>query len=143
MPIIEDTNTSRLDGIIKLVSVGYDSTDITHDEVKHDNYLGYANRFVQRRVIGWADLTGDSRDDLEVAVSKVCAAEILKSAARVTQIDRSEAGARMENLSIKEAIGSFIADAIDIIEDIVPDLITGAVPYFHVIDISGDDYEDT
>ena len=135
MDIIEATNTSRIEGMRLLVSVGYNSTDLPDSDITNDVFLGESNRYVKRRVPNWENLIGDDRESLEVCVSKKTAAEMLKSVARTLEINRGSARARMSILSIKDTIMEYEQDVEDIIRDISPEDSEDAVPYFEVIEI--------
>ena len=142
MAIVDSTNSARIESIRRLVSVGFDSTDLTDDDISDDVYLGSANRYVIGKVPEWASLSADDILDLEVAVCKKTAAEILKSAARPTEIDRSSARARLEFLSIQDTIAEYEGAVEGTIADKNPDVSGIAVPYFNVIVLNGDNYED-
>jgi len=120
-----------VDGIRRLISVGYDNTDLTDGDIADDVYLGAANRYVIRKVPNWESLS-DRMADLRLAVQKKCAAEMLKSVPRISEIARSSARARMEYLSIQQTINLYESDVESLIEDIVTDY-AHVAPLFEVI----------
>lgn len=138
MPIIVESNANyneRVMGIHRMVAIGISTTnDLTQDDITDDAFLGRANRTIARRVPNWQTLTGDDRLDLEVAVQKICAAELLKSTARPVDLDAATARDRQIYLEIKETIESFVADAARIITEVSPNVSATATPYFCVID---------
>ena len=140
--IVATTNSKRIQSIRRLVSVGFSPTDLTDDDITDDVYLGAANRYVISKVPEWASLSANDILDLEVAVCKLTAAEILKSVARPTEIDRSRARARLEFLKIENTIQEYEKSVELTIADKNPEVSGIATPYFEVIVLGSNDYED-
>lgn len=140
--IVETSNTARRESIRRLVSIGFSNKDLTDDDITDDVYLGAANRYVKGKVPNWESLTGDALLDLEVAVCKKTAAEILKSVARPTEIDRSNARARLEFLAIQDTIIQYETEVDITINKVNPEAAGSDVPYFYVIDLEGSSNED-
>ena len=143
MSIVLTTNSERIQSIRRLVSVGFSPADLTDADITDDVFLGAANRYVIGKVPEWASLSADDILDLEVAVCKKCAAEMLRSVARVEEIDRSRARARMHFLAIQDTIEDYEGAVEGTIADKNPEVSGIAVPYFNVIVLGGDDYEDS
>ena len=142
MPIIVDTNLNfeeRKQGIRNMVAIGLSqNSDLSDNDITNDAILGHANRYVARRVPNFADLEGVDRADLEVAVSKIAAVELLKSSPRYSQYNAQSVQDRQVFLEIKDTIEMFLADAAEIITDLSPEVAGTATPYFYVIDITPD-----
>lgn len=138
MPIVVESKSNfqeRVDFIRLSVATTISSTDdLTDDDITNDGYLGSANRTVARKVSNYAELTGDDLLDLEVAVCKICAADILKSAARPIDLDAATARDRQTYIDILDAIELLLQDAARIVKDLSPTAATTATPYFCVID---------
>lgn len=143
MAIVENNNSARIQSVRRLVSVGFNSTDLTDEDITDDVYLGAANRYVEGKVPEWASLSANDILDLEVAVCKLTAAEILKSVARPTEIDRSRARARFEVMKIEDTIQKYESDVEGTIADKNPEVSGIATPYFEVIVLGSNDYEDS
>ncbi len=119
MPIIVSTNTNfdeRKDGIRNLVMMGLDSLDgLTDDAITNDVYLGDANRYFARKVPNYDSLNENDRADLEVAVSKRCAANILKSTARRVYGDADRIAERAIYLDILTTIETYLQDSEELV----------------------------
>ena len=83
MPIILTTDTSASSQISNLVSVAYDSKNLTHAQIIQDVFLGDANLRIQAAIPLWEDLTGENLTRLRIIVMKLCAINILAAFARV------------------------------------------------------------
>lgn len=123
MAIINSTDadySSRRQGIRMFVNNQYTTEDLPDATIENDIYLGAANRYVARRVPGYATLTEDKKADIKVAVQKLTAAEILLSELKVTQEVADELRLTQQGLAIKEQIDALKSDAEKIIIDSVP-----------------------
>ena len=139
MPIIVSTNSNydeRISGIRALVSTGIDSlTGLTDDEIENDVFLGEANRYAARKVTGYASLDTDKRADLEVAVCKRTAANLLKATARRVQFDADRIGDRETYLDILTTIDLYNKEAEDAFKELAPGS-TSADAYFTITNLS-------
>ena len=142
MPIIISSNSNysdRINGIRRLVAIGISSADdLLDSDIADDAFLGLANRYIAKKVPKWADLSGDNRNDLEVAVQKFCAAQLLKSTARPIHLDAGTAQDRQVYLDIKETIGYYLQDVLSTINELLSLSALTSEAYFEVIDITSD-----
>ena len=134
MAIIEATNTSRVDGMRRLVGIGFGINELSDEDITDDVFLGESNRYIQRLVPNWETLTGDDLASLEVAVSKRNAAEILKAKSRPTDVDALSVGDRRIWLETQATIKAYEEDYAEIIAEITPDT-DYPTPYFQVINL--------
>ena len=145
MPIIvlSDPFTDRdreiLDGIRNMVAIGLSqNSGVSDDDITNDAVLGLVNRRLARKVPNFAGLSTDDRADLEVAVSKLAAVELLKSSPRYSQYNAQSVQDRQVFLDIKDTIAMLLADVAEILTDLAPEVAGLATPYFYVIDITPD-----
>ena len=123
MAIITNQNpdyVSRLQGIRLFVNNTFTADDLADSVIENDVYLGSANREVARRVPGWASLTGDDREDIEVAVQKICAAEILISEFDMTQQSNSDLSESIKGSDPAARAAKLRGDADIIVERLNP-----------------------
>ena len=139
MPIIIPANSNydeRISGIRSLVSMGIDSlTGLTDTDIANDVFLGEANRYAARKVTNYASLSTDKRADLEVAVAKRTAANLLKSTARRVQFDADRIGDREIYLDILTTIDLYNKEAEDAFKELAPDSGT-ADAYFTITNLA-------
>ena len=134
MDIVETTNASRVEGMRRLVGIGFGANELSDEDITDDVFLGESNRYVKRLVPNWEMLTGDDLDSLEVAVCKKNAAEILKAKSRPTDLDALSVGDRRIWLETQATIKAYDEDVSDIISGLNPE-IDSPTPYFEVINL--------
>ena len=104
MPIIEKTDTGKLEQIRKLVSVANDTIDLPDATIASDVFLGEANLFIQGKVPGWAELTGDAQTQLQIITMKKAAVNLLAAFSRTTEERIEEVSESRIGLTPAEAI---------------------------------------
>ncbi len=134
MAIVDATNAPRVEGMRRLVGIGFGVNELSDEDITDDVFLGESNRYIQRLVPNWATLTGDDLASLEVAVSKKNAAEILKAKSRPTDVDALSVGDRRIWLETQATIDAYEEDVAEIIADITPEA-DSPTPYFQVVNL--------
>ena len=110
MTIIDGTITAFLIQISNLVSVAYDTTNLRHDTINQDVFLGDANLRIQAAVPEWATLTGDNLKRLEIITMKQCAINILTAFARVKRESVEDLSQDNDQLTPAQAIARYEDD---------------------------------
>ena len=107
---IETTNTEALNQISNLVSIAYDTINLSHDVISQDTFLGDANLRIKESIPTWESLTGDELLRLNIITMKLCAVNILVAFARVTSESGDGISQSRDQLSAKEAIDRYEED---------------------------------
>ena len=110
MPVIDGTTTSHLTQISNLVSVAYDTINLSHDTIRQDVFLGDANLRIQAAVPEWESLTGDNLLRLRIITMKQCAINILVAYARVKREGAEDLSEDRDQLTPAQAIARYEDD---------------------------------
>ena len=108
-----------------LVSVAYDSINLTHETIRQDVFLGDADLYIQSQVPEWQSLTGANRKRLEILVYKQCAVNILTAYARVKRQSAEDLSEDNDQLTPAQAIKRYEDDIATGVEELNPTQQTG------------------
>ena len=138
MPLVSSDNTEKIATIRRFIAVGYSDTDVTDSAITDDGFLGASNRYIQRKITNWDSLSGDDLADAQVLVCKHCAALMLHSVARTSEVDRGSARARFIYHEVAETIEKYMADVESGITVLTSSGSGDEEPYFCVVNVGGD-----
>ena len=104
MPIIQTNDKAATTQIATLVAIAYDPSELPHEVIITDVFLGDADLRIQAAVPNWAELTGNDLRRLRIITMKACAINILAAYARVTSEGVSDLSESKDQLTITQAI---------------------------------------
>ena len=125
LTIISLDSDPDADQIRNLVSVAYDSINLTNETIRQDVFLVDADLYIQSQIPEWQNLEGVDRKRLEILVKKQCAVNILTAYARVRRQSAEDLSEDNDQLTPAQAIKRYEDDIATGIEDLNPTQQTG------------------
>ena len=113
--IIASSNDNQIDQTILMVSLAFESDDLSRETVRLDAFLGDANLKAKELLPNWQNYMdgGDNQRRLESIVRKITACKLLASSERVFQRTVDDLTENKDIVKAKELISQYRYEIID------------------------------